>query len=65
MHWGVAFYDIITCRAYFYETTGNLYHNSISALQILSIKSPSLAHVQSSLPCNVIKNRYANINCCE
>ncbi|XP_064387090.1 receptor-type tyrosine-protein phosphatase S-like isoform X2 [Halichondria panicea] len=31
--------------------------------EILSIKSPSLAHVQSSLPCNVIKNRYANINC--
>jgi len=33
--------------------------------QIIGIKSPSLPHVQCSLPANVSKNRYANINSCE
>ena len=33
--------------------------------ELITIKSPSLPHEASQLPCNVDKNRYGNINSCE
>ena len=67
-HWGTTWQSLdliihLPPPSFFLSFTPPPFLSSLP--QIVSIKSPNLPHVQCSLPYNVNKNRYANINCCK
>ena len=53
------------CLLNYFIFARSIFTHSYLSFQLLAIKSPSLVHNGSSMPYNVPKNRYGNINCCE
>ena len=57
--------DITHFPEYVKSLHANSDHLFSEEYELITIKSPSLAHQASLLPCNQAKNRYANINSCK